>query len=205
MILVTDRGGLQRILADAEWTGVRRGDYRMGMALSVPRYTIDDIERLPEDGNRYEVLDGMLIVTPSPSFGHQRVATDIAVRLGQAIGSLGVVVAPGAIQRGDSTQLEPDVLVVPAAYGRVEKWREIEEHWLAVEVLSRSSHIYDREFKRDAYLALGVREVWLVDARSKTIEVARAPGRVDVVRDVIRWRVPGSEVVVAINLDELFP
>lgn len=38
----------------------------MGMAISVPRYTIDDLERFPDDGNRYEVLDGFLMVTPAP-------------------------------------------------------------------------------------------------------------------------------------------
>ena len=42
-------------------------------------------------------------------------------------------------------------------------WRKITEHWLAVEVLSRSSRVYDREFKRDAYFALGLQQVWLVD------------------------------------------
>jgi Uma2 family endonuclease len=177
----------------------------MGMALSVPRYTIDDIERLPEDGNRYEVLDGMLIVTPSPSFGHQRVAMEIAFHLRRGIGDLGVVVAPGAMQRGANTQLQPDILVVPARYGRVEQWREIEAHWLAVEVLSRSSRVYDREFKRDAYLALGVAEIWLVDLRSQTVEVSRAAGTLEVVRDVIRWGVPGSELVVSIGVPELFP
>lgn len=47
------------------------------------------------------------------------------------------------------------------------------EHWLAVEVFSPSSRLYDRDFKRVAYLALGVAEVWLVDVVAKTVEVHR--------------------------------
>ena len=43
----------------------------MGMAISVPRFTVDDLDRLPDDGNRYELLDGTLLVTPSPTSAHQ--------------------------------------------------------------------------------------------------------------------------------------
>lgn len=177
----------------------------MGMAISAPRYTIDDLDQLPDDGNRYEVLDGMLLVTPSPSVDHQRIATELTVRLRNVIPSeLGIVVAPGAIQSGDRTQLQPDLLVYSATFGRAKSWREIGDHWVAVEVLSPSSRIYDRDFKRDAYFALGVKEVWLVDVDARAVEVSRAPGAMETVRDVVRWRVPDSGQVVTIDLAELF-
>jgi Uma2 family endonuclease len=101
------------------------------------------------------------------------------------------------------TQLEPDLLVVPPRFAPGTPWMEITEHWLAVEILSRSSHVYDREFKRDAYLALGVREVWLVNARERVIEVY--VGReARVVRDAVTWSAPDPDVAVDVELAELF-
>jgi Uma2 family endonuclease len=117
---------------------------------------------------------------------------------------VGSVVAPGAISFPPKTQLEPDVLVVPARFPLSSKWHEITEHWLAVEVLSRSSRFYDREFKRDAYLALGVREVWLVDRADKSVEVSRVRGECDTVRDALVWRVPTLDMQVRIELSEVF-
>ena len=49
------------------------------MALTAPRYTVDDLEQFPEDGNRYELLDGVLLVTPAPRQVHQIVASRLAV------------------------------------------------------------------------------------------------------------------------------
>jgi Uma2 family endonuclease len=78
-------------------------------------------------------------------------------------------------------------------------WRKITEHWLAVEVLSRSSRIYDREFKRDAYFALGLEQVWLVDWRDRSVEVCAGKGRSRVVREGIRSRIARTEVVIDLN------
>lgn len=177
----------------------------MGMAISVPRYTVDDLEQFPHDGNRYELLDGMLIVTPAPERAHQLVAARIMGRLMAALAGVADVAGPGAVVRMPGTQLEPDVLVQPARFAHVRKWVDVTEHWLAVEVLSPSSRIYDREFKRDAYFALGVRQVWLVDIEDHSVEVWSSRSDHAVIRDVIRWRVPMADLVVAINLAEIFP
>jgi Uma2 family endonuclease len=176
------------------------------MGVSVPRYTVADLERFPQDGNRYELLDGVLIVTPSPSNAHQIIANRLQFRLTQAVvvPGHGQVVGPGAITLLPKTQLEPDILVYPSGYAVDLKWEEIDEHWLAVEVFSRSSRVYDREMKRDAYIALGVQEVWLVDWRNKEVEVSRARGPGKIVRDVLRWRPPMLALEVEISLSELF-
>ncbi|HKR09049.1 MAG TPA: Uma2 family endonuclease [Gemmatimonadaceae bacterium] len=171
------------------------------MAISVPLYTVDDLERFPDDGNRYELLDGVLLVTPQAAFVHQVVASRIQFELANALQKPGLahVVGPGAVVRMPRTQLQPDILVFPARFSPNTDWRKITEHWLAVEVLSRSSRVYDREFKRDAYFALGLQQVWLVDWRDRSIEVCTAKRRSRVVRDRIRWRVARTEVIVELN------
>jgi Uma2 family endonuclease len=176
----------------------------MGMAVSVPRYTVDDLERFPDDGNRYELLDGLLLVTPAPRLVHQLVASRIHVALAAATPAVANVVGPGAISVPPSTQLQPDVLVYPARFGPMLDWAKVTEHWLAIEVLSRSSRIYDREFKRDAYFALGVAQVWLVDIADLSVDLWRSHTEHTSVRDVIRWCVPGHEFVVPIDLAAIF-
>jgi Uma2 family endonuclease len=114
------------------------------------------------------------------------------------------VVGSGALTVLPRTQLEPDILVYPSRYAIDLKWEEIDEHWLAVEVLSRSSRIYDREIKRDAYIALGVEEVWLVDRWSKTVEVSRARGPGEIVRNALHWRVPTLASETEIALTDVF-
>ena len=178
----------------------------MGMSITVPRYTVEDLERFPADGSRYELLDGVLIVTPGPRLAHQRVAAGLVARLWTAVEvpGIGCVAGPGTISAPPFSQLEPDVLVFPARFGSAQKWTDVAEHWLAVEVLSRSSRFYDREFKRDAYFQLGVRQVWLVDIEDRSVDVWHSRVGHEVVRDVIRWPVPASRLEVTIALADLF-
>jgi len=178
----------------------------MAMAVSIPRYTLADLERFPDDGNRYELLDGVLIVTPSPSNAHQIIVNRLQFRLTQATMLPGhaQVVGPGVITVPPRTQLQPDILLYPARYPIDSKWEEIDEHWLAVEVLSRSSRVYDREIKRDAYIGLGVQEVWLIDRWKKIVEVSRGRGPGKIIEGALRWHVPTLGFEVEISLAETF-
>jgi len=179
----------------------------MEMALTVPQYTVADLELLPDDGNRYEVLVGTLLVTPSPGSAHQGIAARLsALFASHILGRRLVLFSPGVVTLPPLTQLEPDLLVVPPRFAPGTPWVEITEHWLAVEIVSRSSRVYDREFKRDAYLALGVHEVWLVDVRDRSIELCtRGGGDVGrVVRDALTWSAPTGEVSVRVELADLF-
>ena len=173
----------------------------MAMAISVPLYNVEDLEKFPDDGTRYELLDGVLLVTPQAAAVHQVIAGRIQVELANALQKpgLALVVGPGAVVRIPKTQLQPDILVYPARFGPMTDWRKITEHWLAVEVFSRSSRIYDRDFKRDAYFALGLQQVWLVDWRDESVEVCTAKGKSHVVRDTIRWRIAHTEVVISLQ------
>jgi Uma2 family endonuclease len=178
----------------------------MAMAVTARRFTVDEVLAWPEDGNRYELVDGVLLVTPAPVPVHQVVAQRLAAAL--AIRSQHwpdlYVASPGEILIRPDTRMEPDVLVfcTPSLH---RKWEEIREHWLAVEVWSPSSVIYDREVKRDAYLQIGVREVWLVDCARKVVLVSK-PGAVpDVVHGgLLPWRPPAAPEPAPIDLAEVF-
>src|SRR5690348_11278011 len=99
----------------------------MGMALvTVPRYTVDDLDRFPEDGNRYELLDGVLLVTPAPRAVHQIVVNRIAYRLTEAAGAAAHVVGPGAISVPPHTQLQPAILVYPSRVPPTTDWAKVD-------------------------------------------------------------------------------
>ncbi len=182
------------------------GGYCMGMAAAIPHYTVDDLDAFPRDGNRYELLDGMLLVTPAPGNPHQLVVSRMQLVLGNAVQVPGhaFVFASGAVSFPPRTQLEPDILVVPARYPVAQKWSDAHEYWLAVEVYSRGSRFYDREYKRDNYHRLGVPEVWLVDRDQRCVEVSHAPGAGELVHDVVLWRPPGLDLEVRLDLSAVF-
>jgi len=169
---------------------LRRADI-MAMPIAVPRYTVEQVRGFPADGQRYELLDGVLLVTPAPRNLHQVVVLNLAVQLHQAMAGPGTgrVVSPGELEIGEWTLLDPDILVYPASYGSDTPWKAIRQWWLAVEVLSPSSRVYDREFKRPAYQAIGVETVWIVDADARQVEVwERGSAQPRIEREWIGWR-----------------
>jgi Uma2 family endonuclease len=199
--------GSARIVARVPLPPVSPSDQTMGMPLPVPRLTIDMLDDFPDDGNRYELLEGMLLVTPAPNNAHQVVATRLAHLLAQALelGAGAEVVAIGAIQRGKHTQLQPDILVYPSRYPPTSHWGDIRDWWLAVEVLSPSSRLYDREVKRGAYLALGVEEYWVVDPSDCSVEVwSRAPNEPRRATEVLVWQPAALGREVVIDLRRVF-
>lgn len=176
------------------------------MAIAARRWTYDDLLDLPEDGTRYEIIDGELIELPSPSYEHQDVSNELTTilrahvrsnRLGAAIGAPYDVVLPG----GDV--LQPDVVVFlrPPGHLHEAKQRGAMPD-LVVEVLSLSTQEHDLGRKRALYAELGVREFWPVDWRTRTIRVLvlrdgryeEAPQEPGIVRSVV---VPGLEIVLA--------
>ena len=182
----------------------RRADI-MGMPLSLPlpRYTIADLAQFPADGQRYELLEGFLLVTPAPGGPHQVIASRLQVVLGVYLGQRAYVTGPGVIERQPNTHLEPDLLVFPGPITRNFRWRDLTAHWLAVEVFSRSSRKYDRDYKRDAYLALGLPEVWLVDRWERVVFVCRPKEPERRVTGTLRWQPPGMETGFSLEVEQL--
>ena len=130
------------------------------------QFTVEDLERTPDDGYRYELLDGMLLVTPAPDVWHQEVALELAIRLRVACPpELHVVIAPFEWRGSRRTALQPDVLVARRRDLLAEAGGTFlgEPPVLAVEVLSASTRRIDRLSKLSAYEEAGVGSYWLVD------------------------------------------
>ena len=121
-----------------------------------------DLETMPDDGHRYELIDGTLLVTPSPARRHQRAAFRLARLLDDAASDdLEVLMAPFDVVLGDDTVLQPDVLVAPRAAFTD---RDLPgPPLLAVEVLSPSTRLFDLNTKRARYELAGCPTYWVVD------------------------------------------
>jgi Uma2 family endonuclease len=183
----------------------------MAMPLTVPRYTIQDLESFPDDGNRYELLDGVLLVTPAPGMPHQAVLARLmsAINVYLARFNDATAFSPGVIEIEPRHHLEPDLLIVPNTEIPRElqsaKWSRVRDWWLAVEVSGIGSDIYDRDFKGPAYLAMGVREYWRLDVRERCLYVSRQEGPVeDAHHEDVTWLPPSRSESLRIALADLF-
>jgi Uma2 family endonuclease len=145
----------------------------MGMAAPL-YYTADMVRALPDDGNRYEVVHGELLVTPSPRPLHQLAHIRLVVALGkylerERIGQL--MSSPADISWGEDILVQPDLFVVRIDEARTMDWRRMRHLPLVVEILSPSSTRADRFTKRRLYQEVGVPLYWMVDADAKAVEV----------------------------------
>jgi Uma2 family endonuclease len=176
----------------------------MAMPAALRQFTVDDLDSIPRDGSRYEVLYGVLLVTPQASFPHQIVAGRLAAKLSAFLDEETDVQlsTPGAVQVRPSVHLEPDILL--GSWPRVPRWDAVRDHWLAVEVSGEGSRMYDREYKRDAYLELGVKEVWLLDLDERCIFVSRPGAEKDLRHDTsVIWTSPGGRTLT-VEIPALF-
>jgi Uma2 family endonuclease len=134
--------------------------------------TADDYFALetPDDGRRYELLDGVLVVSPSPFVAHQWVSTQLATALTSACPrELRVLHAPLDVRLSDDTVVRPDIVVVRADDARARRLTGIPV--LAVEVLSDSTRRYDLLLKRSRYERAGIPSYWVVDPDTLEITV----------------------------------
>ena len=178
-------------------------------------WTYEDYLRLPDDGQRYEIIRGHLYVSPAPSYDHQFAVMQIGTLLTLWVREhdLGVVLAapfdvrlPARI--GDPVQ--PDIVFIrKAAQPRSGDPNFQGAPGLVVEVASPSTRRRDRTVKLSAYRDAGVPEVWLVDPKARTVQVlvSSADGEY---RDLGLFR-SGEEATSAVlpglrvNVDRIFP
>ncbi len=160
----------------------------VGMPETLERWTAAQVRELPDDGKRYEVVDGELLVTPAPTFDHQEAALQLA-RVLQAY------VAQRALGH-----------VVPLEGGRRPKhWNDIRELLLAVEILSPSTARADRTVKRRRYQRADVPEYWIVDLDARLVERWK-PGdeRPEVLAERLDWQPGGDHTPFEMDLPDFF-
>jgi Uma2 family endonuclease len=173
------------------------------------RWTVAERDELPDDGNRYEVIDGELFVTPAPSLLHQlaiarlhRLIADYLDRepVGHAVES------PADIVFGPQRGVQPDLLVLPLVGGRIPRqFSEVRRLLLAVEVVSPSSAHTDRVDKRGLYREEPVDEYWIVDLDSRIIERSTsAESRPEIIDSRLEWVPEGATNPFAMDVAEYF-
>jgi Uma2 family endonuclease len=144
------------------------------------RWQSADLELLPDNGNRYEIIDGELLVTRAPHWDHQNAILNLSVALvtwSRSSGLGRVSVAPGVIFTDDDNVIPDLVWISNARLARVldESGHLLAAPELVVEVLSAGTdnERRDREVKRKLYAIRGVQEYWIIDWRRQRIEIFR--------------------------------
>lgn len=178
-------------------------------ALEPRLWTAAEVQALPDDPTqRFECVDGQLLVSPTPRMVHQSAVTVLAVTLEALVRPAGVgavFVAPSAWVLDARTVVHPDLYVVALADGHRPRTDEERGHpLLFVEVLSPSTARHDRVVKRARYQRAGI-EYWIVDLDSRVVE-RWLPGeeRPIVEAECIRWQPRGATAPSEIALEPFF-
>jgi Uma2 family endonuclease len=160
---------------------------------------------------RYELIDGELLVTPSPGISHQIAVAQLLLLIAPYVNQQGLgitIPAPSDVELREGSITQPDVYVLPAGPVADEKGlarSQARQLVLAVEVLSPANLRTDRIIKRDFYMESGVAEYWIVDLESRLFErwVPTSPTP-DVEQAVMSWRPAGSAAALAIDIPAYF-
>lgn len=180
----------------------------MGMPDTAHRHTVDQVLAFPDDGNRYELVCGELLVTPAPGPRHQIALASLHTTLQSYLaahpGHGLAVFSPADISWGPDQLVQPDLFVVPPAEA-TGSWRTYQTLLLAIEVVSPSSARADRVIKRRLYQQHGVATYWIVDIDAQMVEVWHPEDeRPEIVTETLTWRVAPEAPDMSIELDELF-
>lgn len=181
------------------------------MSLPGHRFTYQDYRLLAED-KRYELIEGDLLLTPSPNARHQAIQFRLVLKLGLFVeqGNLGAVLsAPTDVILSEENVVQPDILFVAAARVAIidPKGGVNGAPDLVFEILSPTTASRDRVFKRKLYSRYGVREYWIVDPDGRSVEIlARAPSGLETVRVFPTGSVISSPLLpgLSIPVDDVF-
>jgi len=181
----------------------------MGMPQMETRWTAELVRALPEDGKRYELVSGELVVTPAPAPLHQKILVALFQRLDSYLRSTvsgRILWSPADLAFGEDEILQPDLFVLPASLRPgFSAWSEVTSLLLAIEVLSPSTARYDRILKRKRYQRGGVPEYWIVDPDARVIERWRPNDeRPEVASEILEWRPAPDAPPLLLDLPTLF-
>lgn len=171
------------------------------------QWTRKRVLALRPDGNRYELIDGQLLVSPAARPLHQIACFALANRLNPYVvqRGLGMLLPLAADLEPEPGQLtQPDLFVLPPG-PRFARWEQAPLPFLVVEVLSPSTARYDRGLKRHFYQRAGVREYWVVDLDARVVERCR-PGdeRPEVLSGTMRWAPDPGRAPLELDLSVYF-
>lgn len=146
-----------------------------GRTLGLPRgraLTRDDLDAMPDDGHRYELIDGVLVVSPAPVFRHQIAVGNMHLLLRAAASEdLIVLMAPFDVALSDDTVMQPDLLVARRSDFTA---RDLPTSpALAVEVLSPSTRAFDLLVKKDRLQRAGCKHYWVIDPQLPAVSAWR--------------------------------
>ncbi|MFN2316484.1 MAG: Uma2 family endonuclease [Gemmatimonadales bacterium] len=170
-------------------------------------YTAADLLAMPEDGNKYEVVHGELLVTPAPRLAHQLVLSRLIDRLSPYLARhpVGQWLPGGDLSWSSDSLVVPDLFVVDRSEAKATSWEEVKTLLLVVEILSPSTTRNDRFTKRRLYQEVGIPLYWLVDADAQVVEVWTPDAQFPVTeQEEIRWHPAGAAEPLVIRLGELF-
>ena len=138
-------------------------------------WTYEDYAALPDDGRRYEIVNGVLVMAPAPTPEHQDIVGEIyvALRAYVKLAGLGrVFMGPLDVQLSPENTFQPDLVVLLNAHlERVAEKKISGAPDLAVEIASPSTAAYDRLTKYEKYAQAGITEYWIVKPTRRTVEV----------------------------------
>jgi len=182
----------------------------MGMPAANTSWTVEMLDALPDDLQRYEIIDGVLYVTPAPSDVHQLVAGEFYARLREYLKEsrkARAIFSPADVRRGDRTRnrVQPDVFVVRLLDGiRPAYPYGLGDLLLAIEVESPSNPALDYQVKRPLYLREGV-EYWIANPTARVVsrwKGVKDPG--EILSERIEWRLSTNQEPLVIDIQELF-
>jgi Uma2 family endonuclease len=177
----------------------------MPMATESIQWTLAELHRLPDDGNKYELVRGDLFVTPAPTPLHENVLARLTEILFPYVQrhALGSIYHPRSVLRFEGSEVEPDLMVRqpwPTASGR---WEDAPIPILVVEVLSDFTRRRDLRQKRDFYGDAGVAEYWGLDPEARTAHVVRR-GMPDLVTGTqLEWLPAGVSEALVVDVRRL--
>ncbi len=181
----------------------------MGMAaLLESEWTAERWRALPDDGKRYEVLDGELYVSPAPTPPHNAVLEELHLLMSpwaKSTRTARVRLSPADIEFSSKRVLQPDLFAIPWRSRPPRIWSESRDLILAVEVLSPGSARADRHKKRLIYQSQAVAEYWIVDPDARLVERWRpSDERAELISGSLAWTPVFGGPALSIDLPAIF-